>query len=280
MDRIGLIGIGNIGRYFSRKLREANYPLTVRDIDQAKMEYAVDLGATAATSSGDVARASDIVILSLPGSHAVEAAMDGPDGILAHLRPGRLVIDTGTSRPATDVRYERLCAANGAGFIDAPITWRSSGLIIMVGGSPVHYERGRDVLTCLSYKLRHVGPIGHGQVLKLVNQLILAGQLAVWAEAVEFATQSGIEPRLAKEFLEFPVPESVYGDEFSGGGTLALHYKDLGYVLEVAHDTGAHVPVTNAVHEAFKAAKTAGDPLWGQPGIVTYWRRLNRERDE
>jgi 3-hydroxyisobutyrate dehydrogenase-like beta-hydroxyacid dehydrogenase len=184
-------------------------------------------------------------------------------------------VDTGTTRPATDIHYDRLCAEREAGFIDAPITGRSEGWIMMVGGSEESFEKARAVLSHLSYKLKHVGPIGYGQALKLANQLVLAGQLAVWSEAVEFTRQADLDPRLLSEYLEFPVPEVLYGDDFTGGGHLALHYKDLGYILELAHDTEANTPITSFVHEIFKAVRVSGDPSWYQAGIITYWRGLN-----
>lgn len=278
MERIGLIGIGNIGKYFVRKLLDAGYPLTVLDKDRDRASAAVDLGAEAADTPGDLAERSGIVIFALPGTPPVENVMDGQDGVLAHLAAGKLVIDTGTTRPETDVRYEGLCREKGAGFLDAPITWRKDGLIFMVGGTAESFERGKGVLTCLAYKLRHVGSIGKGQVLKFMNQMVLAGQLAVLAETIEYGKKADVDPRLLSEYLEFQVGDALYGDDFSGTGTLALHYKDLGYILDLAHDTGAHVPIASIVHEAFKAAHIHGHPNWTQPGIITYWRRANEGR--
>ncbi len=254
---------------------EAEYPLTVLDILPDRLQYAVDQGAEAAKTAGEVAGASDIVILSLAGSDPVAAVMDGEDGILAHLRPGQLIIDTGTTRPSTDIHYQRLCAEKGAGFIDAPITWRRQGLIIMAGGRPEDFAAGRDVLECLSYKLKYIGEIGQGQNLKLLNQMIQAGQLAVWSETIEMGKQCGLDPRLLKDYLEFQISDDLFGDDFTGGGHLSLHYKDMGYALEVAHDTGAQTPIASLVHEIFKATKPYGHPNWKQPGIITYWRRLN-----
>ena len=174
MDRIGLIGVGNIGGFFSRTLIEKGWALTAYDIDPARAAQAGELGAEVADTPAGVAEAAEVILLALPGSHCVEQAMEGralsqsgafdagetsPDGILPALRPGRLVIDTGTSRPETAARYDRLCADRDAGFIDAPITWRRDGLIIMSGGEERWFERGRPVLEAVSYKLRHVGPI-------------------------------------------------------------------------------------------------------------------------
>jgi 3-hydroxyisobutyrate dehydrogenase-like beta-hydroxyacid dehydrogenase len=275
MQTIGIIGIGNIGRYFTRQLREAQWPVVALDSIPERLQYAVDRGATPAKNPAEVAANSEIVVLCLPGSHAVQAVMEGEIGILSRIKPGQLVIDTGTSRPATAVHYEMSCAEKAAAFIDAPITWRSQGLIIMVGGKAEAFEQGKEVLTLLSFKLKHIGPIGQGQILKMMNQAILAGQLAVNAEIVEFTKQAGLDPQLLEAFLGFSIGETLLGDDFSDGGTLALHYKDLGYALEFAHDKGANIPLTGLVHEAFKQAKFAGDADWSQPGVVTYWRKLN-----
>ena len=239
------------------------------------MQPAIALGAQAAETPGEVAENADVILLSLPGSHVVEAVMDGPKGVLRRLRAGQIVVDTGTSRPETAVRYEELCRTKKAGFIDAPITGRSQGWIIMVGGSGEDFEKARPVLDRLGYKVKHVGPIGRGQALKLLNQLVQAGQWAVWAEAITFGQKAGLDPRLLRDCLEFPVPEVMFGDDFKGGGTLALHYKDLGYILELAHETGASIPLTGLVHEFFKAARVSGDPEWSQPGVISYWRKLN-----
>jgi len=280
MLRLGLIGVGNVGRQFARLLREAGYPLTVMDTDPSKLESALALGAQPADTPGEVADASDIILLSLPGSPAVEAVMEGPQGILHHLREGQLVVDTGTSRPETDIHYEQACRQKGAGFLDAPITGRAKGWIIMVGGAAEDFEQARPVLTCLGYKVERIGPIGQGQVLKLMNQMIQAGQLAIQAETIAFAENAGLDPRLLRDYLEFPIPEGMLTGEFSGGGHLALHYKDIGYALEVAHETGAHIPLTSLIHEVFKAVKLAGEPHWLQIAIVTYWRRLSSRPGE
>ncbi len=155
MERIGLIGLGNVGGGFARTLREAGCPLTVLDKDPDKLKPALALGADAAATPGEVADKTQIIILSLPGSPPVEAVMEGPDGILTHLRKDQLVIDTGTTRPQTDIHYETLCRASGAGLIDAPITGRSKGWIMMVGGSESDFNKARALLSSLTYKLQH-----------------------------------------------------------------------------------------------------------------------------
>lgn len=278
MQRIGLIGVGNIGAFYTKQLILAGYPLTVFDIDAAKVQKALDLGAKAGKNPGDVADKAETVILSLPGSPQVQAVMDGKDGVLAHLRPGMLVIDTSTCRPGTDVAYEKLCAEKGAGFIDSPLTWRKPGQILMCGGTPENFAKAEDVLKVVSYKYKHIGPIGSGQMLKAINQSILADRVAIQAENYEFAKMQGLDPALIKDYLELDLPEAFFSNDFAGGGHLALHYKDLLYIMEIAHESGAQIPLTSLVHEIFKAEWLNGEPNWYQTGIIHYWRRLNQRR--
>ncbi|MGI6189953.1 MAG: NAD(P)-dependent oxidoreductase [Clostridiales bacterium] len=275
-QKIGLVGVGNIGKFYAKTLLDAGYQLTVFDVDKEKVEYAVRLGAQAAVNAADLAGKSQVIILSLPGSNAVEDVMEGKDGILSSLVEGQVVIDTGTSRPETDIKYEKICAEKGAGFIDAPLTWRKPGQIIMVGGNYDTYKKVEEILECISYKIKHVGPVGSGQVLKLINQAYLAAMWAVEAEVVELAGKQGVDPHLLKDFLEFDINDALFGDDFESGGQLALHYKDLGYLMDMAHESGAYIPICSFVHEIFKTTKQYGDPDWFQPGIITYWRRLNQ----
>lgn len=275
MKNMGLIGLGNIGKFYAKQLLQAGYPLTVLDLEQDKVAAAVELGARAATTPAEVFQACDIVILSLPGSHVVEPLMDS---VLDVLRPGQLVLDTSTCRPNTDIRCERLCSERGVGFIDAPLTWRGPGQIIMVGGTAENFARAEEILKVISYKYQHVGAIGTGQVLKMINQAILAGQLAVHAEAVEMAKKQDIDPELLKNFLEFNIPNQLFTGDYAGGGHLALHYKDLGYLLEIAHDSGANIPISSLVHEMFKTTRIYGEQNWLQIGIQTYYKRLNNDK--
>jgi 3-hydroxyisobutyrate dehydrogenase-like beta-hydroxyacid dehydrogenase len=178
---------------------------------------------------------------------------------LGVLQQGQILVNTSTTHPQVDAYYAEQCTRAGATWVDAPVTWRPQGLIVMVGGEAEAYQRVLPILQTFAYRVVHVGEVGSGQKLKAVNQLILADQL----------------PELIRDALELPVPEAVRGEEFAGGGQLALHYKDLGYILELAHEHESAIPVTSLVHEIFKATKRFGDSNWTQPGIVTFWRRLN-----
>jgi len=273
--KIGLIGLGNIGSFYTRKLLDAGFPLTVLDLDTAKLQAAADKGATPAATPAELTKASDVILFSLPDSVAVEGVMEGKDGVLSVLKEGQLVINTSTCRPGTEVKCQKLCAEKGAGYIDSPLSWRAKGQTLMVGGSEKDYKDAEEILAAISYRYMLVGPIGSGQYLKMVNQAVLANRLAVNCEAVEFAKKCGLDPRLLNDHLEFDIPEKLYTEDYAGGGHLVLHYKDLGYVNEIAHDVNATIPISALVHEMFKATKVYGEPNWLQLGIQTYYKRLN-----
>jgi 3-hydroxyisobutyrate dehydrogenase-like beta-hydroxyacid dehydrogenase len=280
MKSVGLIGLGNVGSYYVKRLLEGDYSPIVFDIDPQKLEVAVKQGATPANTAAMVTQNSDFIVLSLPNSEAVESVMEGDNGILSVLKEGQVVIDTSTSRPKTSIRLEKLCEEKGANFIDAPLTWKGPGHThyLMVGGKEAGFKKAEEILRCLSYKYQLFGPVGTGLIVKLINQAVIANQKAVHAEAVELAKKYGLDPKLLKEFLEFDIDERLLAEDYHGGGELALMYKDLGYLLEIAHDSCANVPISSLVHEIFKSSKVYGKPNWEQIAVRTYYQRLNNDK--
>lgn len=279
-ERIGIIGLGMMGRHYLQHLRQAGYEVTALDVNADRLAWAQDQGATTAGSPKEIAEACSVILLAVPGNPEVRAVMEGENGVFVAMRPEHLLINTSTTHPHLDEEMAQQCAERGSGWMDAPVTWRPQGLIVMVGGEQEHVARAMPILEAFAYRVVHVGKTGMGQRLKAVNQLIGACQLAVWCEAAEFARGIGLEPELIRDMLELPVPDSILGEDFAGSGQLALHYKDLGYILDLAHEYETAIPLTSIVHEVFKAVKHLGKPDWIQPGIVTYWRRLNRHQNE
>jgi 2-hydroxy-3-oxopropionate reductase len=282
MKNVGLIGLGNVGSYYVKRLLEAGYPLTVFDVDHEKLATAEKQGVIPADTAVEVTRNSDFIILSLPNTEVVEAVMEDACGVLSVLKAGQVVIDTSTSRPGTAVRLEKLCEAKGAGFIDSPLTWRGPchTHILMVGGKEASFKKAEEILKCLSYKYRLLGPVGTGQIVKLINQALSANQIAVQAEVVELIKKYDLNPKLLKEFLEFDIDERLLAEDYCGCGELGFHYKDLGYLLEIAHDSGANIPISSLVHEMCKTSKVYGEQesKWSLLSIQTYYKRLNNDK--
>ncbi|MFQ6131728.1 MAG: NAD(P)-dependent oxidoreductase [Armatimonadota bacterium] len=270
---VGIIGFGMIGRRFSEKILAAGLELTVYEIAAEKLAAAVELGAQAAASAREATERSDQVLLCLPGSPEVEAAMNGPDGILQGVGEGKLIIDTGTTRPSTDIEYAAKVRERGGRMVDAPLTGRAPGPIMMVGGSDEDFREAEKLLKIVAYKVVHAGPLGHGQRLKLVNQFILAGRLSVFAEAVNMAQRLGLSREMVTEALEFGEAQALIERRFSvpGGQLLALHTKDLGYLSELIEEEDVYAPLTKVVTEAFRETRSRAEPDWSQPSVMTHW---------
>jgi len=271
---VGIIGVGVIGKQFTQKIIEAGLPLTVYDIRSERVEIAVELGAQAASSSREVTEQSDAVLLCLPGSPPVEAAMNGPDGILAGVSERQIIIDTGTTRPVTDIEYAAKVSERGGRMVDAPITGRAEGFIIMVGGSEEDFLEAKPVLEIVGYKVAHIGVLGYGQRMKLVNQFILAGRLSVYSEAVVMATQLGLNPEELSSILEFQeTRQPLHGNiQTPRAQYLALHTKDMEYLCELVEEENLYAPLTELVTKIFQETRDRGERDWNQTAIVTHWK--------
>lgn len=282
MTSIGLIGVGYIGKLFVDRLRDAGYPVTAFDIDDDQVAYATDRGASAAESPAAVAGETDVVVLALPGSSEVEATMSGPDGLRSELAGGQLLVDASTTHPDASVACEELCAEAGADFVEATITGGSprEGYHVMAGGSRRAYEHAGEVLGVIADDHVRIGPVPDATVFKLGLQMRYAGHHAVDAEVVEFVRDNGVDPTPFTDFLELDMYEGYFTGEFGqameGLGTLAIWNKDLGYAREFADERGTAVPLTGAIHEAYKAtSRRVGDEAGHAAALVTYWMLLN-----
>lgn len=282
MDDVGVIGVGVIGKQVVDALRSGGYAITAHDTSADAMRYAADRGAETAPSPAGVVDAADVVVLSLPGSDAVESVMTGEEGVLSAIDADQLVIDTSTVAPSAAERWERRCGARGAGFLSAPLTRAAAeeGLHLMVGGRPDHYERSQPILDCIGAAHVRVGGIRAGLVLKLMVQLRLAGRAAVDAETVEFGRANGVDPALLVSFLGLDVSEKLLREDYratqEGMPTVAQWEKDLGYALGVAAETGIATPLADRVHDAFEFAVDHVEPPDGdQAAVALYWRSLD-----
>ena len=150
----------------------------------------------------------------------------------------------------------------------------------MVGGKEAAFEQAKEIFECISYKYQHIGPIGSGQIMKAINQAYLANAMASDAELIEFAVKANIDPALISTLLGFPIRQAMLDEDYAGKNNLVMHYKDLGYFLEIAHENCASIPISSLVHEIFKSSKLYCDPTWAQVGIRTFYQRVNEEKHE
>lgn len=282
MQSIGLIGVGYIGKLFVDSLREAEYPVTAYDIDPDQVAYAEDRGAKAAGSPAEVARASDVILMALPGTPEVEATIDGDGGMSSELEAGQIIVDSTTTKVETATKYANECAEQGVHWVSAPLTRAApvEGIHMMIGSSDEAYEAAEEVIETVSARhIRFDGPV-EALRFKYMLQIRYAAHMAVDAEIVEFAKDSGIDARPLNDFLGMDIAENFFEDDYSqdieGLGGLAIWDKDLGYALDVARQDDIAMPLTSMVHETYKHGNRVAGPDEGHAAtIARYWRALN-----
>lgn len=285
MNRIGIIGVGVIGKLFVDRLSETDRSVVVHDVEESQEAYAVERGASRAESPRDLAERTDAVVMALPGTPEVEATMEGDDGIVAALEAGQLVVDATTTLPETSIAVESICDERGAAFVEAPITGAAprDGWQMMVGGSEESYEVASDLLDDLCDDHVRIGEAGTATTFKLALQMRYAGHNAVDAEVVEFLRDNGVDPEPLNDFLGMGVWENYFTDDFGqeieGLGGLAIWHKDVGYARRVAHETGTALPINAVVHEAYKATmRDVREDEGHAAALIGYWRKLNGRR--
>lgn len=281
---IGLIGLGIMGRPMARNLIKAGYALTVHNRSSGPVEEIVAEGATAADSPRAVAAAVDVVITMLPDSPDVEAVLRGPDGVLAGVRQGAIIIDMSTISPLVAKALAEEATAKGARMLDAPVSGGDKGAIagtlsIMVGGDAATFEEARPVFAAMGKTIVHVGPSGAGQTVKSCNQIVVALAYQAISEALVLGARAGVEPQkiievlngglAATRVMEMRGPTMIEHN-FAPGFRLRLHHKDLGIALETAKAYGVPLPATALVDQVVASLRAKGREDLDHSAIMTY----------
>ena len=290
MDPIGFIGIGAMGRPMAARVAGAGYPLAVQDADgQRAGAVAAELGATWAASGAELARGAELVVTMLPTSGIVAQVLDGPEGVLAGLRPGAVVIEMSSGVPAeTRLRAERVAAAGGT-LIDAPVSGgvpraRTGELAIMVGGDPRAIDRAEPLLRSMGATIMRTGPVGSAHAMKALNNLVSAGGFLIGIEALLIGSRFGLDPAMMVDVLNASTgmtnssqkkfKQFVLSRQFNAGFGLDLMVKDLGIAMGVARDTNTPAPVAALVREMWAAAQAALGPGQDHTAMAKLSERL------
>jgi 3-hydroxyisobutyrate dehydrogenase len=273
VERLGYLGLGLMGTPMSRRLLNAGHQVTVWNRSEGKMAALVEAGARRAATPRDLMESSDIVFMCVTDAAAVEEVIFGPASISTAPGAGKLVVDFSSIHPdaARDLAT-RLSAANGAGWIDAPVSGGTKGaeegtLAIMAGGKASDIERVRPYVLAMARRFTHMGPTGAGQTTKLCNQVIVGCAMAVLAEATRLAVNAGIDANRLPEALaggfadsiplQLFVPRMVQGIHSPPLGHIATMLKDLDTVADVARTTSTPVPMASLAGQLFRLAKAA-----------------------
>lgn len=273
--QIGFIGVGVMGRGMVKNLLKAGFPVTIYARHPEKVQEVLEAGARLVGSSREVAENSDVVITMVPNSPEVEEVVLGPNGVLEGARAGAVVIDMSTINPATSRKVAERCTEAGVSFLDAPVSGGAWGaengtLSIMVGGEPEVFERCRPVFAAMGRAdaIVNVGPVGAGEAVKLVNNMLGAVITAATAQAFTMGVKAGVDPAIINEVvskstgtswqLQNAFPRNVFNGAFNPGFFTELMHKDIKLVLELGAESGVSVSLADEARRLYEAAIMAG----------------------
>lgn len=257
--RLGLAGFGRMGAAAAKELSGA-FPLVIWDAVPAALERAKAEGLATASGADELAQQSDAVLLFLPGPQEVRATVAGGEGLLAHLRPGSMIVDLSTVDPESTRRNAAEAAAVGVAYLDAPVLGRpqSAGKwTLPVGGDPDAFARIRPVLERIARRVAYVGPSGAGNAIKLLNNMMFAAINAITAEVMGICPKVGVDRRtffdlvsgsgaatVSNLFLE--LGPKIVEEKWDPVFTVDLLHKDLSLGVQMAREKGFVPPVSLA----------------------------------
>jgi len=273
-ETIGFIGVGLMGHGMAKNIVEKGFPLTVMGHrNRAPVEDLIKRGAKEAKSPKEIGAASTIVFLCVTGSREVEAVVRGPDGLVAGLKPGSVIVDCSTSDPTSTMALAEELKGHGITLVDAPLSrtpkeaWEGM-LDTMVGATPEIFARLKPVLDTWAGRVIHIGNTGDGHRMKLLNNFISMGYAALYSEALTLAEKVGITPdrfdsvvrggRMDSPFYQTFMRYTLEGDRDAHKFTLQNAFKDMRYLESMADAAGIANPMGNAVKNAFGLAVAAG----------------------
>ena len=281
-ESIGFIGLGIMGRGMVQNLLEAGFRVRVWNRTAERMTGLVNAGAEAGSDPADVAAQTDIAITCVSDTPDVEAVILGDRGVLAGSDPGSLVVDMSTISPSVTRDIAAQLLDSDVQMLDAPISGGSEGaakgtLSIMVGGAPEHVARAMPAFEAMGKTITHVGPIGAGQTVKLVNQIVVVVNMLAAAEGLRFAQAAGgdLEKTLdaitggaAGSWMLANRGPQVVARDWRPGFMIDLQQKDLRLALEAADEMGVPLLGTGTVFQLYRTLQKAGLGREGNHGLA------------
>jgi 3-hydroxyisobutyrate dehydrogenase/2-hydroxy-3-oxopropionate reductase len=268
-ERVGLVGVGRMGYAMLKHMVKAGHEVTVTDLNAEQVKKAVAEGARSVATPAEVAAASDFIIIAVGFDDEAKAVMSGPGGLLETLKPGSIVAISSTVSPKTSQELDEQARAKGSDVLDAPICrggWSADTgtLLALFGGTEPVVERSRNVYSSFSSDIVHVGAVGHGQVAKTMNNMLLWVNAVALIEAGKLAQSTGIElPKLREALLMSSGSSDALKEWDNITFTWAL--KDMQIVSQMTDESGLSLPIVGAIRELVKDGrriKASNPPDW------------------
>ena len=258
MDKVAFLGLGTMGAAMAANLARAGFAVTAWNRTPGRAPDLADLGIEMTSTPAEAVGDTPIVVVCVSDTPDVEAVLFGEDGVASAARAETLIIDCSTIAPSGSWDFAARLRERGLRMVDAPVSGGSEGaknatLTIFVGGDERDVEHARPVLNALGRTITHVGPIGAGQAVKAVNQVILAGAYLGVAEGIVLAMKAGLDVEQVVGALSGGAAQSwvltnrsarMIDNDYPLGFKVALHRKDLGIALDLAAQLGAVLPVS------------------------------------
>jgi 2-hydroxy-3-oxopropionate reductase len=286
--KVGFIGLGIMGKPMAKNLLKAGFSIVAYDLNKDAVEDVVKAGALAASSSKEAAGKAEVIITMLPDSPEVREVILGIDGVLEGIKSGSIVIDMSSINPLVSQEVEKELRKNGVGMLDAPVSGGETGAIqgtlaIMVGGEEKVFKESMEIFKALGKNIVHVGGIGAGGFVKLVNQIIVAVNIAAVGEAFTLGAKAGLDPQVifqairgglaGSSVLETKAP-MMFGRNFKPGFKIRLHHKDLQNALSTAKDLGVPLPLSSFVQQIILSLMTEGRGEEDHSALATFFEKM------
>jgi 2-hydroxy-3-oxopropionate reductase len=286
--KLGFIGLGIMGKPMAKNLLKAGFNLVVFNRSNGPVEELVKEKALSANSPGEVAEHSEVIITMLPDSPEVEEIILGKDGVIRGTKPGSVVIDMSSINPLVTQEIAKALKEKEVEMLDAPVSGGEIGAIqgtlaIMVGGEEKVFNDCMEIFKAVGKNIVHVGGIGAGGYVKLVNQIIVALNIATVGEAFSLGVKAGLDPQViyqairgglaGSSVLETKAP-MIFGRNFKPGFKIRLHQKDLKNALSTAKDLGVPLPLTSLVQQILISLMTDGRGDEDHSALATFFEKM------
>jgi 3-hydroxyisobutyrate dehydrogenase len=270
MKTVGVIGLGNMGRGMALSLKRGGYDVLGYDAAPGVAQKLQEEGVSARASIADITRDVEVLFLSLPNSAVVEEVVLGPGGVAANAKPGLIVVDTTTADPNSTKQVAAALAECKVGFVDAPVSGGPKGaatatMTMVLGGADADVAAIEPILSVMSAKRVHVGPVGAGHVTKIINNLLTGVHLLATSEAIRAAEAAGVDPQKLVEALNggsgrnsatlTNYPTWIFNGKFDSGFTMKLMRKDIRLAMALLESVQAQAPIAKETGRLWAASE-------------------------
>lgn len=292
MAKLAFLGLGVMGYPMAGHLKAAGHDVTVYNRTAAKAQaWAEEHGGQAAATPREAAEGAEFVMACVGNDDDLRSVVEGPDGALAGMSPGAIFVDHTTVSAMVTEALAATAAEAGIGWVDAPVSGGQAGaengqLAIMCGGEAAHFEAAAPVIDAYSKMTEHFGPVGAGQMTKMVNQICIAGLVQGISEGLYFAMKAGLDAKKVAALVSQGAGGSwqltnragtMVDNQFNHGFAVDWMRKDLGIALAQGKEMGVSLPVTAIVDQFYAEVQQMGGGRWDTSSLIQRFRKMHGE---